>query len=291
VERLKKSINGPSLIRTPEWLPGRLARYYLYFANHSGDHIRLAIADDLLGPWRMHPGGVLHLEQTGFCHHIASPDVHVDHERRQVRLYFHGPLPPEERGQPPHRQAVHPLYPLAQAVQMTRVATSGDGLRFDVHPPLIGTSYLRVFRHAGWHYGIIMPLLLSRSRDGLTNWEAGPSFFDHRTRHCAVLLRESRLHVFFSRRGDCPESILMTTLDLSGDWRDWQPSPPVTLLEPEMEWEGAQQPLLASELGAPHGFVRQLRDPGVFEEAGKTYLLYSVGGESGIAIAELRLDK
>jgi hypothetical protein len=33
--------------------------------------------------------------------------------------------------------------------------------------------------------------------------------------------------------------------------------------------------------------VRQLRDPALFEEEGRTYLLYSVAGESGIAIAEI----
>jgi len=33
--------------------------------------------------------------------------------------------------------------------------------------------------------------------------------------------------------------------------------------------------------------VRQLRDPALLETDGRTYLLYSVAGESGIAIAEL----
>jgi hypothetical protein len=33
--------------------------------------------------------------------------------------------------------------------------------------------------------------------------------------------------------------------------------------------------------------VNQLRDPAIHEEAGVTYLLYAVGGESGIAITRL----
>jgi hypothetical protein len=33
--------------------------------------------------------------------------------------------------------------------------------------------------------------------------------------------------------------------------------------------------------------VNQLRDPAVFEEDGRRYLLYAVKGEAGIAIAEL----
>ena len=35
--------------------------------------------------------------------------------------------------------------------------------------------------------------------------------------------------------------------------------------------------------------VRQLRDPFVFREDGKTYLFYAVAGETGIAMAELQM--
>jgi len=36
-----------------------------------------------------------------------------------------------------------------------------------------------------------------------------------------------------------------------------------------------------------YGHVNQLRDPAIFQEDGRTFLLYAVAGESGIAIAEL----
>jgi len=36
--------------------------------------------------------------------------------------------------------------------------------------------------------------------------------------------------------------------------------------------------------------VNQLRDPAIFEEDDRVYLLYAVAGESGIAIAEIFLD-
>ena len=52
------NINGPSLISMPDWVPGRLGAYYLYFAHHMGTYIRLAYSDSLHGPWRIHPGGV-----------------------------------------------------------------------------------------------------------------------------------------------------------------------------------------------------------------------------------------
>ena len=56
------NINGPSLIRIPDWIPAReradpSAVYYLYFAHHTGDYIRLAWASNLTGPWRLHDTG------------------------------------------------------------------------------------------------------------------------------------------------------------------------------------------------------------------------------------------
>jgi hypothetical protein len=44
---------------------------------------------------------------------------------------------------------------------------------------------------------------------------------------------------------------------------------------------------LPSVRSTAYGVVNQLRDPAIHEEAGVTYLLYAVGGESGIAIARL----
>ena len=77
-----------------------------------GAYIRLACADALTGPWRMHTPGTLSREASHFAAvrpdpanvseavrrtaagaagqdylhpHITSPDVHIDHERREVR--------------------------------------------------------------------------------------------------------------------------------------------------------------------------------------------------------------
>lgn len=59
--RMGDNINGPSLIQVPDWIADPLGHYYLYFAHHNGDYIRLAYADDLAGPWTMHEPGVLPL--------------------------------------------------------------------------------------------------------------------------------------------------------------------------------------------------------------------------------------
>ena len=62
--RMGDNVNGPSLIRVPDWLPNPLGRYYLYFGHHQGGFIRLAFADDLHGPWRIYAPGTLQLAQT-----------------------------------------------------------------------------------------------------------------------------------------------------------------------------------------------------------------------------------
>src|SRR5687767_15557512 len=73
--RMGDNINGPSLIRVPDWVERPLGRYYLYFGHHDGRYIRLAYADDLHGPWQTHKPGVLPLAASHFAGHIASPDV------------------------------------------------------------------------------------------------------------------------------------------------------------------------------------------------------------------------
>ncbi len=67
----------------------------------------------------------------------------------------------------------------------------------------------------------------------------------------------------------------------------WEESSAIVVLEPEFEWEGANLPAVPSRRDLAPGGVRQLRDPALFEEEGNMYLLYSVAGESGIAIAKV----
>lgn len=283
--RMGANINGPSLIRVPPWVEAPLGQLYLYFADHRGTYIRLAFADDIGGPWRRHEPGVLELAASGFptrhpggpehYAHIASPDVHVVEEQRQIRLYFHG----RHEG----------------LTQLTRVATSTDGLAFEVHPELLGPSYFRVFRHrrgAGdWWYALAMPGRLLRSKDGLTGFEAGPDLEEPDMRHVALTvrgaLRGDVLHVFWTRVGDAPEQILHSTIDLAGDWRGWRLCGTRPLLRPELPWEGADLPVAPSQRGAIDEPVSELRDPCVFEDGGRTHLLYCGAGERAIGVAEI----
>ena len=269
------NINGPSLIRVPDWLPNRLGSYYLYFSHHKGKFIRLAYADQLEGPWRIHAPGTLQLNQTICFDHVASPDVHIDDQQRQIRMYFHGPVAGSSAG---HR---------VNAGQLSFAALSEDGLTFRPRPEPLGAPYFRVFKWQGWTYALGMPGTFYRSQDGLSGFEEGPTQFTSAMRHSAVLLRGHHLHVFFSNAGDCPERILHSTIDLRPDWWEWEPTPSETLLQPEQAYEGAGLPLTASERGWAPEPEHQLRDPGIFQENGRTFLLYSIAGEAGIAGAEV----
>ena len=300
------NIQGPSMIRAPDWIESRLGDYYLYFADHKGRYIRLAYADSLLGPWRIHPPGSLQLEGSCFLTeppkvtpeqvaqfearlkqsgvvishdrlseittpHIASPDVHVDQPGRRIVMYFHG------------LDGV--------GTQVTRVATSPNGIDFDAQPEILGRPYMRAFEHDGMTYALAMPGQFYRSTDGMHGFAPGPILFNPNMRHSAVIKRGGELWVFWTQVGEAPERILLSRIDLTDDWHSWKESSPVEILRPERSWEGADAPLVPSLRSTAYGQVNQLRDPAIFEENGRVYLLYAIAGESGIAIAELLMDE
>ena len=284
-----ENINGPCLLRVPPWVARPLAKYYLYFAHHGGAYIRLATADDLHGPWTIRPGGVLHKSALAMdVHHVASPEILVDDRARQIRMYFH--VAARDKAQltfaGPHRDA-------GWSGQTTHVALSGDGLTFEPQTPVLAPFYLRVFRRGGSVYGVAKPgngMVLCRSRDGLTTFERGPEFLG-RTRHVALWPEGDALWIFFSQIGDAPERILLTRLEMAGDWTRWPDSlrEPVEVLAPETPYEGAG---FANAPSVPSAGVnvRQVRDPFVHVEGGRMTLFYSVAGEAGIAAADLTFD-
>ena len=267
-----KNINGPSLIRAPKWLDDPLGKYYLYFAHHSGKHIRLAYADSLGGPWKIHKGGVLPINKAAVSGHIASPDVHVDHQQQRIRMYFHGPA---DNG----------------SGQKSFVAASKDGLNFKAKDEILGEFYMRVIEHDGWYYALAKNGnnggLLYRSKDPFTGFEKGPRILP-RVRHMALWKHDDMLYVFFSRGKDKPERIMVSRVEnLDDDWRDWKFTKPQTVLKPEKDYEGANKPVRRSGFGSAKGFVHQLRDPAIYVEDDRLYLLYCAAGESSIAIAHL----
>jgi hypothetical protein len=288
-----QNINGPSLIKVPDWIRNPLGKYYLYFAHHGGKYIRLAYANDVKGPWKIHENGTLKMEEcicnfkskrlSGF-RHIASPDVLVDSKKKELVMYFHCPV---YNGGPDSLE----YYP-----QVTLRATSKNGIDFIPEKEILGNSYFRVFKWSDYYYAIARAGLFYRSKDGISNFERGPNPFQKiqdtpTVRHSAVFVKKNTLYVLYSRIGDMPERILLSQIHLTNDWNQWTPTEPVTVLEPMLDYEGIYEPLKKSVEGASKIPVRELRDPAVFEYGKKKYLLYSVSGELGIAIAEIKFVK
>ena len=85
------NINGPSLIKVPNWVKNPLGKYYLYFSHHDGKYIRMAYSNNIEGPYTVYLDGTLKLEDTPGRDHIASPDVHVDNNKQEIIMYYHTP--------------------------------------------------------------------------------------------------------------------------------------------------------------------------------------------------------
>lgn len=316
-DRMGDNINGASVIEVPGWIEDPLGRFYMYFSHHEGKYIRLAYADHPEGPWTTYEPGALTLENSTFpvsidedydsarevpentdwaTPHIASPDVHVDADKQEIRMYFHGLL----RG--------------VDHLQTTCVALSKDGLNFDVIPCDLGPAYFRVFRWQDAWYAWTMPGAFFRSPDGLAPFAPDPSLpkiddtvprsaeqrradgqryrdalrFPAPSRHAAVLVDGNTLYIAFSTIGDTPERIKVTTIDLDKDWSEWQAGKVHELLAPKHDYEGADLPPEKAVFGAIIGRrANGVRDPALLRHDTGLWLYYSLAGEYGIGVAKL----
>jgi hypothetical protein len=164
--------------------------------------------------------------------------------------------------------------------------------RFSPASEPLGPAYFRVFRWGNYYYAIVRAGRVLRSHDQRSPFEPGPTLIDadagRLLRHAAVDVRGDVLRVYHSRIGDRPERIRLSETRLTPDWSAWRASRPVDVLSPEERYEGADKGLAVSMPNEAPGRVRQLRDPAVFKEGGRSYLLYSISGESGLAIGELQ---
>jgi hypothetical protein len=314
--------NGPTVIRVPRWVQRPLGRYYMYFAHHSGQFIRLAYADSVRGPWKVYEPGVLHVKDTAFYRqqpdpadsppgvytHIASPEIYIDDARQRLILWTHGMWTEGQRW-PERRQDAAAWVKQRGYAQFTQAAESNDGLTFQAKPAITRQSYLRVIpfdpstgsgspraqsRGDGRFYGMARLGQLLRAPGPLEAFELGGSPFRdssyaNRVRHVTLLEERGLLHIVFSAIGDAPESILYTTLSMKGDWDSWRIGPVSKVLVPETKYECPDLPLEKSAVGEIDRPARQLRDPVLFRDEDKLYLFYTFCGEQGIAGAEVRL--
>ena len=332
VEDEGENINGPSLIRIPDWISPSdradpSAVYYLYFGHHTGDYIRMAWAENIIGPWNLYQvgsnvargnrgvldnggqninvGNGIVIEEN----HLASPDVHVDNENRRIILYFHSGSSTFFNGN-------------EMDGQFTWVATSPYGLDFNgnIEPVRLAASYVRTFEHGNELYAFDNSADPKRALDVNNPWEPPSNYYsgatisnlwdarsgnftqepiednlglsraELRVRHTAVRLDGNTLQVFYTRRGDSPERVLMSTVNLNvGDFENWEFSfPPAEILTATSGWEGGQFEPEPSEASTAPENVNQIRDPYVFEDSdGSLYLIYAGNGEDALGIAAL----
>lgn len=281
--RYLDNVNGPSVIKVPEWVEEPLGRYYMYFSHHNGRFIRLAFADSLQGPWFWFEGGVLDFEDTILSNgnrqnnrgHLASPDVHVDEVNQQIVMYFHRTM----------KESVELI-----GNQGTFVAISGDGIHFAANKELLGHSYFRVFESEGQRYALaknknIGGVLYKAANNGwsFNDPEDAFYFFDS-IRHTAVVSCENYVIVFYSLIGDTPERLMARKMYIE-DYENGKVTlgPALELIRPEFDYEGVNLPIQTSVSGAAKTPVHELRDPAVYRDYDRTYLFYSMAGEMGIS--------
>lgn len=265
------NINGPSLILAPDWLPNKLGKFYLYFAHHRGQNIRLAHADKLEGPWTVVNSGSLQLQDAKTCRdHIASPDVHVDSNKREILMFFHGVV-------------------LSSGDQKTFIARSKDGINFTASDVPIADFYFRTIRYKDHLIAMSRggAMHISDSLDGNYRVLSNRVFETTNIRHVALSVSGEKLHVYYSQTRDAPERIYRSSINLEGAAENWTAEGKELVIKPEAAWEGSNLPLAPSRAGSAHGPENALRDPAVFLWDNRTFLLYSAAAESSIGIAEI----
>ena len=318
------NIDGPSMVRIPGFVPNNRransnARYYLYFAHHGGDYIRMAWSNSAFGNFNLYRAnasvgsrGVMDSNNATINldegvsirrNHIASPDVHVDEANERFIMYFHSGGPYRFNGQDFNRQ-------------VSWANTSDYGLDFrrqDIEPVVLGPSYFKVFENRNTLYAVHNDGGPNRARQLNNPWTPTANYYNgntlgdlwqrrgagnllraavpennRRVRHSGVRTVGNNLQLFYSIRGDSPERIFVSNISLTDDWNNWTVNIPGNeLLRAVGGWEGGERTPSPS-VGGPATNVNQLRDPDLFEDNdGSLYLYYTGQGEEALGVAAL----
>ena len=274
-------MNGPTVIKVPSWVDSPLGTYYMYFADHKGQYIRLAYANSPTGPWTIYEPGVLDLDPSlALENHVASPDIFIDNSAEKIYLTVHGEQTPPKDYE-----------------QVSVLVESTNGLNFSQDPGYAHTlfatyAYARTFAYDGKVFRL-------NPREGSFAVEKAAGILGPYStavkittglglpmRHIGVQVSGSTLHVFYTIIGDRPERIMVAEIDLTQPWGSWTMTGNQCVRQPELEWEGGLLSLTSSKKG-PANNVREIRDPFVLVDGSDRWLYYSYAGESGIAVAKL----
>ena len=126
-----------------------------------------------------------------------------------------------------------------------------------------------------------MPGGLFRSESGLADFEPGPVLFEP---DAAVAAWRRTLGLLDASRRRARK-------DLALDWETWRASDPIEVRRAVEEWEGGALPALPSVRSAINRPANQLRDPFLFEDLGRRFLVYALAGEAGLGIATSEVSR
>lgn len=275
----RQFVDGPTVIKVPEWVPFSLGSYYMYFADHRGKYIRFAYADSPRGPWTVYPIGVLYVDDAfPLAKHIASPDIVIDDEAHTIYMAVHGGSD--------------------EVAQKSILVESANGIQFTQDPSYaqsvyLDYAYIRLFEYRDAVFAFV-PSQLGQKTVQIFRANSITESFSHfatidarkELRHVALTRDGDTLTVYSTSVGDTPERVERSTINLAAPSADWAMSEPQCVRAPTESWEGTGFPYIPSVRGSAIK-VRQLRDPFVFTDGADTILYYSFAGERGIASAVL----
>jgi hypothetical protein len=266
---ISNNINGPCIIKVPEFIENPLGKYYLYFGHHKGTYIRMAYSNNILGPYTLFKPGILDIKDTPGYDHIASPDVVIDFKNKRLILYYHC------------------VFNNGKTPQSTFYAYSTNGLNFQSHKINILYPYFRYFTYHDSEYGIAMykhigSIILKKNGNEYEEF----SELLPKSRHTSVMIINDKIYIFYTIVGDCPEHIYycqITNLEKN----NVKTTEKISLVKPEFEYEHNNQKPIISCYGPIFTKINQLRDPYIFFDNDNFYIFYTVCGEKGIAVCRV----
>lgn len=280
------NINGPSCLRTPNFIKNPLGKYLLYFAHHAGKFIRIAYSDEIFTNWKILNHRINKVsEKTIFHDHVASPDLYVDNVENKIYMFFHSRIK-------------------GSRMQQTFLSKSNDGINFE----LVGDSldlpfYFRhvitetktfaVTKGGNMYVNSISPIIsawraLNNINSGNSNEEVMHNKFGS-IRHVSLIYYMKTLIVFYTKIGDAPERIYAAKIE-ENEKGLWLISKEFEITRPELNFEGVNLNITASVSGPSLQEENSLRDPYVLQDGENYYIFYACAGESGIAVGKLFMN-
>lgn len=283
-KKQRESICNPCLIKTPSWIKNKLGKYYLYFADHRGKFIKLLYSNHLDRDWKFLNKKILNINSISKLdahNHIASPEIYINNKEKKIYMFTHS-------------------HSRSKVGQWTYLSLSKDGINFSrkFNKPL-APFYFRFFNHKKYYYGIVKGGDLWRSKNidavykkcqNLLTQKKTKTTLHNKNgsiRHLSILKKKNYLHCVFSKIGDKPEKIYYTKVFLSKNYLNWKFKKIKEILRPTFPYEGSNLKLKRSKPGDAPEPENALRDPYLFIDGKKTYMIYCVKGEKNFALCQI----